>query len=240
MKIATSGWMYDDWQNVFYPDDLQKEKQLAYYAKHFNTVEVNNTFYQSPSIKKLKKWKNTVPDDFVFSVKANRYITHMKNLMVDKDTVEKLIKKVAVLKPKLGVILFQLPPQWHVNIDRLKKFINLLPEGYNYAFEFRHKSWYKPEVYSILRENNCAFCIHDHQDAPSPKVITSEFIYLRFHGPKGKYENKYTKNYLKKMSERINVWEKEVDEIYAYFNNDYHGYAIKNAKKMIKLVKENE
>ena len=230
--IGTSGWMYDHWKGPFYPPDIETEAMLPTYAEAFRTVEVNNTFYQLPDSETIALWRQRAPDDFLFTVKANRYITHMKNLLDPEEPVNNLIDRVSGLGRQLGPILFQLPPGWHINEDRLASFVGVLPPSGRYAFEFRHPSWYAPKIYEILADHNCAFCIHDHTDAPSPRETTADFIYLRFHGPEGKYSRRYPEEALTSWAERMRRWQNEGQDIFAYFNNDAEGYAVENAKML--------
>ncbi|MBD3208304.1 MAG: DUF72 domain-containing protein [Candidatus Nealsonbacteria bacterium] len=234
--IGTSGWMYDHWKEEFYPPEISSDEMLAFFGRHFKTVEVNNIFYQKPDRKKILGWKESVPDDFTFAIKANRYITHMKNLKDVKEPVSELLSVLRGLGKKLGPVLFQLPPQWHINAPRIKSFLNILPKGFRYAMEFRHDSWYDKEIFKSLRERNIAFCIHDHKDAPSPEKVTADFIYLRLHGPGGYYSSKYTDEQLSRWSEKIKKWLSEGKDIYAYFNNDTSGYAIRNSDQLKKKI----
>lgn len=230
--IGTSGWMYDHWKGPFYPSDIETGAMLPTYAETFHTVEINNTFYQLPDAETVVSWCQRSPQDFLFAVKANRYITHMKNLLEPEDPVNNLLDRVSQLGDKLGPILFQLPPGWHVNEDRLASFIDVLPPSRRYAFEFRHPSWYAPEIYELLTSHNCAFCIHDHVDAPSPRETTADFIYLRFHGPDGQYGGRYTEDSLASWAAHIRTWQEEGRDVFAYFNNDAEGYAVENAKTL--------
>jgi len=232
IKIGTSGWMYDHWKGPFYPEDIASDEMLPFYAETFDTVEVNNTFYQLPSREKVRAWKADSPKDFLFIIKANRYITHMKNLLEPEEPVETLMERIEILEHKLGPILFQLPPHWNVNAERLANFLEVLPPGQRYAFEFRDESWYTDEVLQLLEEAGVAFCIHDHRDAPSPMEITSGFTYLRFHGPTGDYGGTYPEDELEAWGERIAAWDEEGTDVYAYFNNDMKGYAVANAQQL--------
>jgi uncharacterized protein YecE (DUF72 family) len=236
LYIGTSGFSYDDWVGDFYPMDIASNKRLNYYAEYFDTVEINNSFYNLPTKKTFQNWADAVPDGFVFSVKANRYITHMKNLMVDEEPINRLLKRAEPLGRKLGPILFQLPPQWNLNLERLEKFVNLLPTDYRFVFEFRNQTWYTEEVYELLKTNNLAFCIHDHQDAPSPEIVTADFVYFRFHGPDGYYQSKYNDQQLENWKLKIRKFLRQEVEVYCYFNNDFQGFAIDNAQKLKNLL----
>ena len=236
IKIGTSGGMYDHWKGPFYPKNMASDEMLPHYAQTFDTVEVNNTFYQLPSEEKVRSWQQDSPDDFLFIIKANRYITHMKNLLEPEEPVQTLMERVEILDNQLGPILFQLPPHWNVNVERLDAFLDVLPEGQRCAFEFRDDSWYTDIVYELLKEAAVAFCIHDHQDAPSPERITADWIYVRFHGPRGDYGGTYPAKALEAWSEKMGRWEQDGLDIYAYFNNDMQAYAVENARKLRDLV----
>jgi uncharacterized protein YecE (DUF72 family) len=236
IKIGTSGWMYDHWKGPFYPEDIASDDMLPFYAQTFDTVEVNNTFYQLPSEEKVRRWKEDSPAGFLFVIKANRYITHMKNLLDPEEPVNTLMARIEILGQKLGPILFQLPPHWNVNAERLANFLEVLPQGPRYVFEFRDESWYADEIYRLLEEAGAAFCIHDHRDAPSPEEVTADFVYLRFHGPRGDYGGKYREEDLREWAERIAGWRGAGRDAYGYFNNDMRGYAVENARELRRYV----
>jgi uncharacterized protein YecE (DUF72 family) len=239
IRIGTSGWAYDDWQGIFYPEDLLQDEHLPFYAEFFGTVEINNTFYNLPSEGAVEAWRERVPEGFVFATKASRYITHVKNLLDPEKPVQQFLERVELLGQKLGPILFQLPPSWNVNAERIRGFISILPQGHRYAFEFRDDSWYTEEVFEILEDSGCAFCIHDHEDAPSPERITAGFSYIRFHGSDGSYEGKYEQESLAGWAEKLATWAKDGLDLYCYFNNDYHGYALDNVSQLKQLIGEN-
>jgi uncharacterized protein YecE (DUF72 family) len=209
---------------------------LLFYAQTFDTVEVNNTFYQLPSKDKVRRWEKDSTAGFLFVIKANRYITHMKNLLDPEEPVNTLMERIEILGEKLGPILFQLPPHWNVNAERLANLLEVLPQDPRYAFEFRDESWYVDEIYHLLEEEEAAFCIHDHRDAPSPEKVTADFVYLRFHGPRGDYEGKYREKDLRGWAERIAAWREADRDVYAYFNNDMRGYAVENARELRRYV----
>lgn len=232
IKIGTSGWMYEHWIGSFYPNDLSSEEMLPFYAEVFETVEVNNTFYQLPGETEVAAWKKRAPKGFLFAVKANRYITHMKNLLEPEEPVETLMERIGLLDQKLGPTLFQLPPRWNVNPKRLADFIRVLPSGGRYAMEFRDRSWYCGQIYRLLEKAGIAFCIHDHRDAPSPEEVTADFIYVRFHGPTGEYGGTYSEEHLRDWAQKMQSWSSHGSDVYAYFNNDMKGYAVDNARQL--------
>jgi len=166
--IGTSGWNYKHWRGPFYPEDLPDKEMLSFYAEHFDTVEINNTFYHLPSFKTLKTWRETVPRKFTFAVKASRFITHMKKLKAPKTSTKKFFTRVERLEDKLGPILFQLPPHWGCDADRLADFLDALPSRRRYGFEFRDQSWHTEEVYDLLKKHNAALCIYDLAGKESP------------------------------------------------------------------------
>ncbi len=224
--------MYEHWRGPFYPRDIAADDMLPFYAESFDTVEVNNTFYQLPSKEKVRAWSERSPEGFLFAIKANRYITHMKNLLEPEEPVRTLMERIRVLDQKLGPTLFQLPPRWNVNAERLSNFLGVLPRGPDYSMEFRDSSWYCDAVYELLEESGVAFCIHDHRDAPAPEKITAEFVYVRFHGPIGDYGGTYPDEHLLEWAERLVSWNEGGRDVYAYFNNDMRGYAVDNARQL--------
>jgi uncharacterized protein YecE (DUF72 family) len=237
IRIGTSGWYYDHWQGRFYPEDLPKGDWLSFYTKTFDTVEINNTFYHLPQEQTLKKWQSIAPADFLFTVKANRYITHIKKLKDTRDEVHRFFERVELLKNHLGPILYQLPPMLHKNLDLLGSFLKLLLKKRKAVFEFRHESWYEDNTFKLLDEYNAGFCIHDLGSEPTPKVITGGVIYIRFHGTSGRYAGNYSKPMLNRWAKWIEANRENVSAVYAYFNNDVLGHAVANAKTLKSLVK---
>ncbi len=235
IHIGTSGWNYDHWQGPFYPDDLEQDKWLDYYCQHFNCVEINNSFYQLPDKKTLQHWQETVPDGFQFSMKASRYTTHMKKLKDPQDSTQKFFDRARELK-SLPVILFQLPPRWNRNIERLKNFIQALPDKYRYTFEFRDQSWWHDEVYELLEKNDISFCLYELAGESTPEILTSDLVYIRLHGPQDAYQGDYHKNTLKKWRNRFLEWQENDKEIYCFFDNDDSGFAARNALELKELI----
>ncbi len=236
IRIGTSGWYYNHWVCKFYPANLPKSKWFEYYAKSFDTVEINNTFYRLPKQKSVQRWYQLAPKGFVYTVKANRYITHIKRLKGVSEPLERFFEMAGLLKEKLGPVLYQLPPSLHKDLDLLKGFISLLPKQGLSVFEFRHKSWYDEDTFKLLDKSGAAFCIHDLAGLETPRVITADLIYIRFHGPTGRYAGNYTKKALQSWTDWIKEHKKEVRSVYAYFNNDYNAYAVDNAKTLKEQV----
>ncbi len=238
VHIGTSGWHYDHWKGPFYPKGLPAEDLLAYYADHFQTVEINNTFYQLPEVKTLTKWRLRVPSGFIFAVKASRYITHRKKLKDTEEPVANFLERIAVLEDKLGPILFQLPPHWNFNSQRLESFLQTLPAQHKYAFEFRDPSWFDDEAYSILEEHDAAFCIYHLAGRLSPKKTTSNLVYVRLHGPVGTYVGHYGAEELEGWAATLSEWAKQGKQVYCYFNNDEAGYATQDARQLLAMMKK--
>ena len=236
--IGTSGWHYKHWlEGVFYPAGTTGSDMFEFYARHFNTVEINNSFYRLPTAKTFDAWRESSQRDFVFAVKASRFNTHMKKLKDAKRTSEKFFLMADRLEKKLGPILFQLPPRWKVNIERLAEFLEALPDEHRYAFEFRDESWLVPEVFELLRKYNAAFCVHDFEEMKIPIEVTADFAYVRFHGPtSAKYWGSYSKAELRKWAQRIVGWRAELSAVYVYFNNDPEGAAVRNALTLKELI----
>ena len=234
--IGVSGWQYPDFSERFYPDDLEKSEQLSFYGEHFPTVEINNTFYQLPSEKSIQRWRESVPEHFVFSIKASRYITHMKNLMEPEDTLPKFFERISQFGDHCGPILFQLPPHWGMDLDRLRTFIPELPDGYRYTFELRNQSWLNEEVYAILRQNEIAYCIYEINFRQSPILTTSDFVYIRLHGPGRAYNDPYDLDALGRWANRIQSWAADGLDVYCYFDNTHRGYAWENAQTLLSLI----
>ncbi len=190
--IGTSGWHYNHWKGNFYPAGVTAKHFTQYYLRFFRTVEINNSFYRLPSPETFATWKASVPDEFLFSVKASRYITHMKKLKDPQQSLAQFLGNAQALEEKLGPILFQLPPAWRLNLDRFRDFLKVLPPYHRYTFEFRDQSWYSPEVYALLQHHGHAFCIYDLGGHLSPLEVTADFVYVRLHGPEGKYDGSYS------------------------------------------------
>ena len=237
IRIGTSGWYYDHWRERFYPADLPKSKWFEYYARYFDTVEINNTFYHLPKEQTLQRWHDIAPKNFLYAVKANRYITHIKKLKDSAEPLERLFERVGLLKSRLGPILYQLPPSLHKNLDLLETFIKLLPRRKTAVFEFRHESWYADDTYELLDKSGTGFCIHDMPGKESPRIVTGGIIYIRFHGTTGRYSGSYPTSQLQDRAKWLKDQARKVRAIYVYFNNDEHAHAIKNAKQLKKNSK---
>jgi uncharacterized protein YecE (DUF72 family) len=235
LYIGTSGWCYDSWAGNFYPGGLNKNKWLEYYCQYFNTVEINSSFYHLPKKETFNNWALQTPDNFVFAIKASRYITHIKRLVDCLEPFKKLLDLALGLGSKLGLFLFQLPPNLKKNIIKLEDFLKIIPKNLRYVFEFRNESWFCDEVYNLLNEFGAGITISSSPGFPYHEIITGNFCYIRMHGSAQLYSSSYSEKELQKFSAIIRQNLRKNINTYVYFNNDAFGYAIENAKMLIKL-----
>ena len=238
IRIGTSGWHYKHWVGRFYPEKFPAPNMLAYYDQRFDTVEINNSFYRLPKIETLSAWRDATPRNFEFAIKASRFLTHNKKLKEPENALNNFLPRAEALGKKLGPILFQLPPKWRFNMDRLSEFLEALPRHNRYTFEFREQSWLVQPVYDLLRKYNSAFCIYELAGFQSPLKITADWTYVRLHGPGGKYQGSYGDTVLQQWAGRIRDWSEELKSIYVYFDNDQAGYAAFNALTLKNLVQQ--
>jgi uncharacterized protein YecE (DUF72 family) len=234
--IGTSGWHYDHWTGPFYRSSTPQGEWLAYYSERFRTVEINNSFYRLPEKETLRTWRDTVPRNFVFSVKGSRYITHMKKLKDAGEGLRKFLDPVGELGEGLGPVLFQLPGNWHFNGERLRAFLDALPKDMRFAFEFRDPSWHNKAAYEALRARNAAFCVYEFDGFLSPRVITADFAYVRLHGPGAAYRGSYDKKALSGWAGTFSIWSRRGRTVYCFFDNDEKGYAARNALALQELL----
>lgn len=232
IHVGTSGWHYKHWLGDFYPDRFPPAKMLEWYAREFHTVEINNSFYRLPEEKTFERWRKTVPPGFLFAVKASRFLTHVKRLKDPEDSIKLFFSRAKHLGPHLGPILFQLPPKWKADVRRLTAFLELLPPKQRYVIEFRDDSWYTTQIRELLRQHNVALCLHDWRSADWARELTADFTYIRFHGTNGKYAGNYPEHMLQHWAEQIHSWGDRLSQVFAYFNNDIGGHAIRNAKSL--------
>lgn len=236
--IGTSGWHYDDWRGIFYPEKLPKRRWLEFYASHFNTLELNNSFYRLPSKDAFKNWYHTSPPDFVFSVKVSRFITHVKRLKDCADAVGNFMSRARLLKEKLGPLLYQLPPGMRRDDEKLAIFLAGLPGDLKHVLEFRHESWFAEDVFNLLRRYHAGFCVLDMPSLTAPLLATTDFIYVRFHGRQGLYSSLYTDDEMADWAEKIQGLAGKVAAVYIYFNNDVAGYALENARAIRAFIEK--
>ncbi len=236
IHIGTSGWHYKHWKGPFYPEKLPQSKMLEHYAQHFDTVELNNTFYRLPLPTGVEVWRESTPKNFCFAAKGSRFLTHMKKLKDPVPGVAKFFERIDPLGKKLGPIVFQLPPWWEVDLSRLEGFLEALPPRHKYAFELRNPTWHTPEVYRILKRHNTAFCIFEIAGFRSGMEITANFTYVRLHGPGGAYQGSYDRTVLRDWARRIREWDRDLRGIYVYFDNDQAAYAVENARALKEMA----
>jgi uncharacterized protein YecE (DUF72 family) len=236
--IGTSGWQHDSFAGRFYPDDLAQSDRLSFYADTFDTVEVNNTFYQSPDEETLHAWRAQTPDDFTFAVKANQYITHFKKLKDPDEPVRNLYRNVAPLGDALGPILFQCPPNWHQNLERLHNFLETLDDTHRHVFEFRDPTWLNDGTTEALAAHDAAFCIYDFGDRETLRTVTTEWVYVRLHGAGEKYRGRYSDDALDEWADAIADWQADGLDVYVYFNNTAgDGHAPHDAQRLRERVR---
>lgn len=230
--IGTSGWHYGHWSGLFYPEKLARRQWLEFYARHFNTVELNNSFYNLPSEKAFTNWRQSSLRGFVFAVKVSRFITHIKRLKDVEEPMQNLLSRADYLQDKLGPLLYQLPPTMKRNDATLEAFLSMLPSRYRHVFEFRHESWIDDKVLGILKRYNAGLCILDMPDFTCPVLATADFAYVRFHGRTGLYWSHYSDEELSSWARRIAYLGRNLKAVYIYFNNDARAYAIRNARTL--------
>ena len=226
LRVGTSGYQYDHWRGVFYPSGLPRKDWFEHYARQFDTVEINNTFYHLPEASTFDAWRAQAPDGFLYVLKFSRYGSHLKKLKNPNDSIGPFLERAERLGSLLGPILVQLPPGWSVNARRIAGFLDCAPASHRWAMEFRDRSWLCDEVFQILRDHNAALCVHDKiEDHPRPQV--ADWIYLRYHG--NRYGGNYSPQKLTAEARRIKEHLAQGHDVFAYFNNDLQGHAVKNA-----------
>ena len=231
IRIGCSGWQYRHWRETFYPPELPQRQWFAYYASQFDTVEINNTFYRLPEATTFEGWKEQAPAHFVYAVKASRFLTHMKKLKEPREPLQRLFSRASKLGRTLGPVLYQLPPHWTIDLERLEAFLRRLPPRRHHAIEFRDPSWYTDDVYSLLAEHRVAFCVHDMAGSATIRCVTAPFVYARFHGPMrygGPYDDKTLDDWTDWFAEQLRAGR----SVFAYFNNDIGGNAPRDARRL--------
>ncbi len=246
VHVGTSGWQHDTFAGRFYPDDLSPDDRLSFYADTFGTVEVNNTFYQSPDEETLRAWRARTPDDFVFTIKANQYITHFKKLKDPAEPVQNLYRNLEPLRETdsgtrieaLGPILFQCPPNWHQNLDRLRNFLETLSADYRHVFEFRDPTWLNEGTTEALAAHDAAFCVYDFGGRATLRTVTTDFAYVRLHGAGEAYHGRYADDALDDWAQQIRDWTDDGRDVYVYFNNTAgEGHAPHDAQRLKERIR---
>ena len=232
VRVGTSGWEYRHWAGSFYPADLPRDRWLEFYAERFDTVELNNSFYRLPEAETFAGWRRRVPDGFSFAVKASRYLTHIRRLIEPAEPLERLWSRARHLGDRLGPVLYQLPPRWRPNHERLTAFLNAIPRGEPQAIEVRDRRWYGSRLNAELEEAGVALCLHDMAgSAPRPEPV-GPFVYVRFHGSGARYGGRYSSQRLTAWAARMTEWSADGCAVWAYFNNDVGGHAVRDADRL--------
>jgi uncharacterized protein YecE (DUF72 family) len=243
IRVGCSGWHYRDWAGRLYPRDLPTGKWLPAYAQHFDTVELNNSFYRLPEAEQFARWRAMVPKGFTFAVKASRYLTHFKRLIDPEEPLDRLLSRAVKLGPTLGPILYQLPPGWVPDVDRFRHFLALLPRRLpsvrsplRHVIEFRDPRGYSDALLSLLDEYRVALCIHDMPGSESPRARVGPFVYLRLHGSGSKYGGSYPASVLEGWAKWLGEARGDNGVGFVYFNNDREGHAVANADTLKRLL----
>jgi len=235
--IGTSGWSYRHWRGPFYPSAMAKGgEQLDFYAERFDTVEVNGTFYRLIEVETLRRWRAQTPPGFVFACKGSRFLTHMKRLKDTGQGLARYFERVEALEGKLGPIVFQLPARFKPDRERLAAFLEALPAGQRYAFEFRDPAWFEPPILEMLAAHDAALCLYEFAGQEAPLEVTAGFVYIRLHGPGGPYQGSYDDAALATWARRIRAWTRKGLDVYCYFDNDDSAFAPRNALSLKELV----
>jgi len=239
-RVGCSGWQYKHWRGDFYPNDLPQSQWFEYYAARFDTVEINNTFYRLPETSTFARWAQRAPMRFLFAVKASRFLTHMKKLKDPEEPIARLFERMQPLGRHLGPVLYQLPPGWKLDRDRLEHFLQALPPGGRHVLEFRDPSWYADDVAVLLERYGVARCLHDMKGSATGQERVGPFVYVRFHGASGTYSGAYPADRLRRWSEWLNDERRAGHDVYAYFNNDVGGHAPRDAVTLRSFLEESE
>jgi uncharacterized protein YecE (DUF72 family) len=235
--IATSGWFYREWKGAFYPNDLPSHRWFGHYAQQFSTVELNAPFYRWPKPATVKTWKRQAPEHFRYSVKVNRAITHDKRFHGTQDLIREFYQIADMLGPKMGCFLFQLPPNFEFTAARLEMILAQLDPIHRNVLEFRHASWWTPEVFAALKKYKIIFCSVSAPKLPKDLIVTADIIYLRFHGPTRWFYGMHSEEELASWAQKISA--SDAHEAFIYFNNTADGSAIANARSLEKMFLEN-
>jgi uncharacterized protein YecE (DUF72 family) len=235
VRVGCSGWQYKHWRGAFYPADIPQTRWFEFYTSCFDTVEINNTFYRLPEAGAFAQWRARAPKGFLYAVKASRFLTHMKKLKDPVDPLERLFSRAERLGRTLGPVLYQLPPRWSVDIDRLATFVRALPKRRRHAIEFRDPSWYTREVFTLLDRHHVALCLHDMAGSATGRLAHGPFVYVRFHGPQ-KYNGRYPDDVLAGWGDWLSAQVTHGRPVYAYFNNDMGAHAPRDAMRLRSLI----
>lgn len=250
LRIGCSGWNYKHWRGTFYPPRLPVREWFAHYAHVFDTVEINNTFYRLPESTTFAAWREQAPENFVYAIKASRFITHLKRLRDPEEPATRLFERACQLAGTLGPVLYQLPANFHCDLNRLDDFLAVLPRTLGeingtpadrklkHVFEFRHPSWYTGETRAVLHAHGAVMCLHDKAGSAIFEPLDTPFVYVRFHGPGGRYFGRYDLRRMEYWAETLGEQHRAGRDVFAYFNNDPEGMALINAQELRTLMVE--
>ena len=237
IRIGCSGWNYKHWRDRFYPKELPAKRWFEHYAVLFDTVEINNSFYRLPTAETFEKWRDQAPEGFCYAVKANRFITQAKKLKDAAEPMKRFLTPTRKLQKTLGPILYQLPPRFRINLERLEDFLKLCPRDLTHVFEFREPSWLTDDMLALLDRDGASFCIHDMPGSATPRWTAGKAAYVRFHGGEGKYWGRYADEGLRSWADWIVEQADAGRTVWAYFNNDIDAHAIKDALTLKAMVR---
>jgi uncharacterized protein YecE (DUF72 family) len=238
IRIGCSGWIYKHWRGAFYPEDLAVKRWFAFYAEHFDTVEINNSFYRLPKAETFDAWRTQAPPGFCYAVKANRYLTQAKKLKDCGEPLARMMQPARHLGSTLGPVLYQLPPRFPINLERLDAFLQLLPGDVTNVFEFRDSSWYVDDTLALLDRHGAAFCVHDMPGVASPRWVSGKAAYVRFHGGGGKYWGRYADDVLLDWADWMTEQARSGSPVYGYFNNDIDAAAVQDALALKAMLRQ--
>jgi uncharacterized protein YecE (DUF72 family) len=238
--VGCSGWQYKHWRSNFYPAELPVRSWFEHYASAFDTVEINNSFYRLPERDTFVEWRRRAPMRFVFAVKASRFLTHMKKLKDPEEPLDRFFSRATALGKRLGPVLYQLPPGWKLDRERLEHFLQVLPRGVRHVMEFRDPSWYNGEVFALLERHRVALCLHDMKGSATGRERVGPFVYVRFHGVSGTYSGSYPDHTLRTWAGWLHTQRAAGADVFAYFNNDVGGHAPRDAVTLRRLLEEME
>lgn len=236
LRVGTSGWHYASWHGPFYPPEVKAKGELSYYATRFSATEINNSFYRVPTAKAVEAWRAGTPPGFLFAWKMSRFVTHYKRLVDVEESLAFIFDRMSGLGNKFGPVLFQLPPQLQADRERLAAVLQQLPGDMRFTFEFRHPSWYAPDILDLLREHDVSLCLSDHAAAPAPWVVTASFVYVRGHGPSGRYWGSYSDETLAGWAADIALWRSEGRDVFCFFDNDVKSAAPQDADRLLGFI----
>ena len=236
IRIGCSGWNYKHWRGLFYPEKLPVKRWFEHYAATFDTVEINNSFYRLPTAETFAKWRDQAPEGFCYAVKANRFLTQAKKLKDCAEPLQRMMTPFRHLGDRLGPILYQLPPRFRSNMERLDEFLTLAPKDVTNVFEFREKSWLTEEMLALLDRHGASFCVHDMAGSATRRWAVGPIAYVRFHGGGGKYWGRYSDDALLSWTDWIVEQAQGGRPVWCYFNNDIEGHAIHDALTLRAMV----